>query len=31
MDYIRIKKLRWVTRNIINWADSSKYEHINYK
>ena len=24
-------KLRWVTRNIKNWAESGKYERINNK
>ena len=25
------KEVRWVTRNIKNWADSAKYEQINNK
>ena len=24
-------ELRWVTRNIKNWAESTKYEHYNIK
>ncbi len=27
----RKNKLRWVTRNIKNWAESAKYEHFNIK